>query len=336
MKFLLPRLVVLCLALFAAGSAVALTSPTEHFGFAIGDDFHLATYTQTEAYFKKLAAESDRVKLVDLGATEEGRREYMVIVSSPANLAKLEHYREISQKLARADGLTDNDARALAAEGKAVVWIDGGLHATETVGTHQLIESVWTFVSRTDPATLRILDDCIILFTHANPDGQELISSWYMRRATPEKRVPDLAPRLYEKYIGHDNNRDFFMLNMKETTNMARQLFIEWLPQIVYNHHQSGPPGTIIAGPPYRDPFNYVYDPLLVTSLDAVGAAMHSRFMAEDKPGSTMRGGSAFSTWWNGGLRTTVYFHNQIGLLTEIVGSPTPMEIPLLPARQIP
>ena len=323
-------------ALFIAPFARALTSPKEHFGFTIGDDYHLATYTQTEAYFKKLAAESDRLKLVDIGPTEEGRRQYMVICTSPANLAKLDRYREIAQKLARAEGVTEEQARALSAEGKAVVWIDGGQHATETLGAAQLTETLWTFASRTDAETLRILDQVIILFTHANPDGQELISSWYMRRPDPATRIVDREPRLYQKYIGHDNNRDFMMTNMKESQNMARQLYLEWFPQIVYNHHQPGPTGTIVAGPPYRDPFNYVYDPLIVTQLDAVGAAMHSRWIAEGKPGSTMKRGSVFSTWWNGGLRTTAYFHNMIGLLTETVGSPTPMQIPLVPERQIP
>ncbi|MBI2813061.1 MAG: peptidase [Opitutae bacterium] len=323
-------------ALFLAPFAAALTSPQEHFGFAIGDDYHLATYTQTEAYFKKLAAESDRLKLVDIGPTEEGRRQYLVICTSPANLAKLDRYKEIAQKLARAEGVTEAQARALAAEGKAVVWIDGGLHATETLGAAQLTETLWRFASRADAETLRILDHVIILFTHANPDGQELISSWYMRRPDPATRIVDREPRLYQKYAGHDNNRDFMLTNMKESQNMARQLYLEWFPQIVYNHHQPGPTGTIVAGPPYRDPFNYVFDPLLVAQLDSIGSAMHSRWLAEGKAGSTMKRGSVFSTWWNGGLRTTVYFHNMLGLLTETVGSPTPMEIPLVPERQIP
>ena len=113
------------------------------------------------------------------------------------------------------------------------------------------------------------------------------------------------------------------MLNLKETQNIGRQLFIEWIPQIMYNHHQSGPAGSIVAGAPYRDPFNYVFDPLIITGLDAVGAAMQNRLNAEGKPGYTSKAGSVFSTWYNGGLRTTTYFHNMIGLLTEIVGSPT-------------
>ena len=187
------------------------------------------------------------------------------------------------------------------------MWIDGGLHATETVGAHQLIETIWQFVSRKDPETLRILDEAIILFVHANPDGQELVSNWYMRNADTLKRSYNNLPKLYQKYIGHDNNRDFYMMNMSETKNMSRQQYIEWMPQILYNHHQSGPAGSVVAGPPYRDPFNYVFDPLLVTGIDGVGAAMINRLNTEGKPGYTQRAGSVFSTWWNGGLRTIAF-----------------------------
>jgi hypothetical protein len=310
-------------------------TPQEHFGFTIGDDYQLANYTQTEAYLKKLAAASDRTKLVDIGLTEEGRHQFMLIVSSPNNIKNLTRYQEISQKLARAEDLTDQQASVLATEGKAIVWIDGGLHANEVVGIHQLIETMYQLVTRKDPETVRILNEAIILFVHANPDGQELVSNWYMKDSDVKKRKTNI-PRLYEKYIGHDNNRDFFMMNMKETQNISKQQYIEWMPQIIYNHHQTGPAGSVLAGPPYRDPFNYVFDPLLVTSIDAVGAAMNNRLNLEGKPGYTQRAGSSYSTWWNGGLRTTAYFHNMVGLLTEIIGGPTPAAIPLVPSRLVP
>ena len=329
-------IVLIVLTIHSFFSYAQIPTPKEHFGFNIGDDYQLATYTQTEAYFKKLAASCDRTKLVSMGLTEEGRNQFMLIVTSPDNLKKLDRYKEIAQKLAHAEDLTEEQARALAAEGKAVVWIDGGLHATEVVGAHQLIETAYQLCTRKDAETMRILDNTIILMVHANPDGQELVSNWYMRNANPQKRSTDGLPRLYEKYAGHDNNRDFFMSNLKETQNMNRQLYIEWLPQIMYNHHQTGPAGSVVAGPPYRDPFNYVFDPLAVTSLDAVGAAMINRLNAEGKPGYTQRAGSVYSTWYNGGLRTTTYFHNMIGLLTEIIGSPTPFDIPLVPQRLLP
>ncbi|RZK65394.1 MAG: peptidase, partial [Pedobacter sp.] len=252
-KFYFKKFCFAFLILSSSAMAQDVPTPKSHFGFTIGDDYQLANYTQTEAYFKKLAETSKRVKLVDIGKTEEGRSQYMLIVSSPANLEKLARYKEISQQLAHAE-LSPTQAKALSQEGKAVVWIDGGLHANETVGAHQLIQTAYEFASKTDPETMKILDNVIILFTHANPDGQELVANWYMREKDPKKRVLSGWPTLYEKYAGHDNNRDFFMLNLKETQNMGRQLFVEWIPQIMYNHHQAGPAGTVVAGPPYRDP----------------------------------------------------------------------------------
>ena len=338
----LPLLILMTLSFLVKAQEITtpnspdIPTPKSHFGFSIGDDYQLATYTQTEAYFKKIAAASDRARYTVIGKTEEGRDQLMLIVSSPDNLKKLDHYKSISQQLAHAEGLTDEQAHALAAEGKAIVWIDGGLHSTEVVATQELIEIAYQLISRNDPETRRILDNVIILLTHANPDGMELVSDWYMRNPKPEARSLEQVPRLYEKYAGHDNNRDFYMLNLRETQNICRQLFVEWLPQIMYNHHQAGPAGSILAGPPYRDPFNYVFDPLVITSLDAVGAAMNNRLNAEGKPGYTQRAGSSYSTWYNGGLRTTTYFHNMIGLLTEIIGGPNPTEVPLVPQRLIP
>ncbi len=314
----------------------SIPSPKSHFGFSIGDNYKLATFTQTEAYLKKVAAVSKRMKLQVIGQTEEGRNHYMAIVSDPANIKNLEFYKSIAQRMARAEGVSESEAAILAKTGKAVVWIDGGLHATETVGIHQWIETLYQLNTRNDEETKRILKNTVILFVHANPDGQELVSNWYMRNADTLKRSYANLPRLYQKYIGHDNNRDFYMMNMSESKNMSRQQYIEWMPQILYNHHQTGPPGTVVAGPPYRDPFNYVYDPLLITGIDALGAAMSSRLNVEGKPGYTMKGGSVYSTWWNGGLRTTAYYHNIIGILTEIIGSPTPIRIPLVPQRLIP
>src|SRR5687767_11852473 len=225
-------------------TAAPITTPQQQFGASIGDDYFLATYTQLEAYWKKLDRESDRMQLVDIGRTEEGRTQWMALISAPENLARLDKYRDISKRLALADGLTDEQARALAAEGKAVVWIDGGLHANEVLGAQQLIETVYQLVSRSDPETLRFLRDVIVLAVHANPDGHELVASWYMREQDPARRTLSGVPRPYQKYVGHDNNRDFYLASQAETINMSRVLYQEWFPQIVYNHHQSGPAGT--------------------------------------------------------------------------------------------
>src|SRR5215470_16704761 len=323
-------------ATLAAQSAPRITTPNEALGFNLGDDYMVANYTQLEAYWKKLATESPRMKLESIGKTEEGRDQWMATISSPDNIKNLARYKEIARKLALAEGVSEDEARRLAKEGKAVVWIDGGLHASETVGSQQLMEWVYQLVSRNDEETLRFLNDVIILCVQANPDGQELVANWYMREKDPLKRSMNGLPRLYAKYIGHDDNRDFYMSNMKETTNMNRQLFIEWFPQIMYNHHQTGPAGAVVFIPPFRDPFNYNFDPLVPLGIEMVGTAMHSRLVAEDKGGSAMRSGANYSTWWNGGLRTVTYFHNMIGILTEIIGNPTPMTIPVVPDKQLP
>ncbi len=319
----------------AAQTATAITSPKQHFGFNIGDDYHLATYDQVQAYWQKLDKESPRMQVVEIGKTEEGRPHLAVIITAPENFKNLDRYKQISQQLHRARGIDEKQARALAKEGKAVVWIDGGLHATEVVGPHQLVETVYQLTSRTDEETTRILRDVIVLAVHANPDGMQMVSKCYMQNPVPAERRT-CSPRLYEKYAGHDNNRDFYMSNVKETQNMNRFMYWEWLPQIMYNHHQSGPAGTVLFSPPFRDPFNYNFDPMIVTGLDMVGAAMHHRFLQEGKPGFTMRTGASYSTWWNGGLRTTAYFQNIIGLLTEIIGNPTPSQIPAMPNTILP
>src|SRR6476660_4035795 len=155
--------------LFAAASAAAqaITTPKQHFGFNIGDDYQLATYTQLVDYWHKLDKESDRMRVVEIGKTAEGRPQLMAIITSPENFKKLDRYKDISKKLALAEGLTDDQARALAREGKGVVWIDGGLHATEVLGAHQLIETVYQLVSRTDAETQRFLNDLVILAVHA-------------------------------------------------------------------------------------------------------------------------------------------------------------------------
>lgn len=327
-------LVILLISLTLGVFAQNVPTPKSHFGFDIGDDYKLANFSQTEAYFKKVADASDRVQMVEIGKTEYGRSQPMMIVTAPANFAKLEQYREISQTLAHAE-ITKEEAQKLSLEGKPVIWIDGGLHANEVVGPHQLIETLYQLASRDDAETLKILDDVIILLVHANPDGMEIMSDWYMRKDDPTKRDQNI-PILYQKYVGHDNNRDFYMNNMSEAANMSLQQYVEWIPQIIYNHHQTAPAGAVVAGPPYRDPFNHVFDPLIITSLDAVGAAMINRMHQEDKPGYTRLDGSVFSTWWNGGLRTTPYYHNIVGILTEIIGNPTPYTVPLVPDRLIP
>ena len=266
------------------GTASAqLTTPEEQFGYRIGTDYQLVNYRGLTDYWHLLAEQSGRMTLESIGRTSEGREQWMATITSPANRPNLERYKEIAARLARSEGVTEEEARALAGEGKAVVWIDGGLHATEVLGIQQLMELVWQMVSRDDPETMRFLDEVILLAVHANPDGHALVANWYMRNDDPLERSSGNVPVLYNKYAGHDNNRDFFMASLAESENMNRVMYREWFPQIVYNHHQTGPAGTVMFAPPFRDPPNHNLDPIILTSLDQVGSAMHQRFVVEGK-----------------------------------------------------
>lgn len=188
--------------------AARVTSPRMALGFDLGDDYQLANYTQLSAYWHKLDQESDRLWVVEYGKTSEGRPMLMGIITSPANHRNLAKYKDISRRLALAEGLTDDQARRLASEGKAVVWIDAGLHATETANAQALTEMVYQMVSRNDAETLRMLNDVIVLAAFSNPDGLELVANWYMREKDPAKRSMSALPVLYQKYIGHDHREE--------------------------------------------------------------------------------------------------------------------------------
>ncbi len=316
-----------------APAAPAVTSPKMQFGNNIGDDYFLPNYTQTAGYIAKLAKESDRIKIEIIGKTVEGRDMELYVVSAPENLAKLDRYKEISSTLARAEGLTDDQAHALAAEGKGRR-LDRRGDPLDRSARHRPDDG--NHLADGQPhgsGNAALLKDTIVLFAHCNPDGQEMVANWYMRRKDPKTRVKEVLPEFDKKWIGQESNRDFFMMNMPESTGLNKALYLEWLPQITYNHHGAAYPGAVVAAPPFRDPFNYVYDPAVVTGLDAVAAAMNNRWVLKGMPGATQRTGIPYSTWWNGGIRNTGYFHNMIGLLTEIMGHPTPVEKVLVPYR---
>jgi hypothetical protein len=320
---------VAALSVYVDAQGPRLPAPIDEWKHNVGDDYFLVNYKQLTDYWAKLAKASNRLHVVEIGKTAEGRPMLMAVITSPANYAKIDRYKDIARRLALAEGVSDADARALAKEGKAVVWIDGGLHATETLGAQQLVEHVWQMVSRTDEETLRFLDDVIQICVLVNPDGMDLVSNWYMQHNNMN------VPVLYNHYAGHDDNRDFYMAALPESEHIDRIMYREWFPQIMYNHHQTGPAGTVMFAPPFRDPYNYYQHPYAIAGIDVVGAMMMERFLMEGKPGVTQRRGAPYSTWFNGGIRTTAHFHNIIGILTETIGNPTPASIPFVASKQL-
>ena len=306
------------LALFlCAGLSFAQSIPTPEsvLGHKPGDDFYLANYTESRDYFRKLASSSNRIKLITVGKTTRGLDWEIAIISSPANLAKLDHYKEISQKLARGRGLDDTAARALAREGKAVVHIDGGLHSTEVAGAQQSIALAYKLVSaQGDPDVDAILDNVILmLWPTLNPDGQNEVVSWYRRNlGTPYETAP--LPDLYQEYVGHDNNRDGYMNNMLESRDVTRTE-LEWDPVIFYCHHQTAPFPTRIFIPPFTEPISSNIHPLMARWLNVMGIDMAAYLDEHGMPGAVHRVG--FDNWYPGFLDFTHIFRNSISFFTE-------------------
>jgi hypothetical protein len=301
----------------AALAAAAVPHPREHFGFMPGDDHKLAGYQQIAGWFRTLEKESGRVRLAEFGRTSLGKPMYVAFLSDAANLRALDRYRGISRRLALGEA-SPEEARRLAAEGKAIVWIDSGLHATEVAPAQHAPLLAWRVATEESEEMQRIRRNVILVQVPViNPDGLDMVVEWYRKNTGTEHELAPL-PWLYQKYAGHDNNRDYFMLNLEETRHVRRLLFREWFPQIVYNQHQTAPFPARIFIPPYAEPLNPNIPAAVMEGINQIGAAMRERFAREDKPGAISYTG--FDAWWNGGLRSVPAFHNMHGILTETAG----------------
>ncbi len=295
-------------------NAQQIPHPRDVLGFTPGDDYRIADFPQLQAYFDTLAATSPRVRLSSAGKTRGGNDILVAVITSEENHARLERYQTIARQLARARGVTDEAARALAAEGRAIVWIDAGLHAAEMAHAQHAMLLAHHMATDESSETRQIRDEVVlVLLPCVNPDGLDLVADWYRRTVhTPHQDSP--MPWLFNEYSGYENNRDFFMQTQEETKILSRLLYEEWLPQVMYNHHQGFYPTRIFV-PPFPDPFNPNIDPGVIRGIELVGAVMQHRFEREGKDGVISRYG--FSSWYNGSARTTTYFHNMVGILTE-------------------
>jgi hypothetical protein len=321
---------VACALLFtvAVPAQRRLPAPASIFGFEPGADNKLATYDQVVEYFKKVDAASDNVKLVEAGTSTQGRTYYFALVSSKKNLDRLDRYREIARKLAHPEGLSDRDARKLAHEGRAFVHIDGGLHSTEFAGpqhTPLLLDELLTRLERKDDDVEAMLDEVILmLWPTINPDGHQMTAEWHMQRAgTPDASEP--MPALYQEFVGHDNNRDGYMLNMIESRVMEHT-WRQWEPNIIYVHHQSAPFPTRIWLPPFAEPIA-LHTPYLVSrELNMIGMAIARRLESEGKVGATHMG-SGYDAWYPGYVDYAPAFKNIPAFWTETQGrGPAPQE----------
>ncbi len=323
MRNLLGRsfLAILALLVIAMPSLGQQGIPTTEsiLGKAVGSDFYLASYDESLQYFQALDAASDKLELIKIGQTSMGLDWYIAIISSPENLANLDRYREIAMRLAHPEGLTDSEARQLAVEGKAIAHVDGGLHSTEVAGHQHTPLLAYTLLTGDDnPEIQAILDNVItMLWFSLNPDGQNMISEWYNSNlGTPFEM--SRTPELYQKYIGHDNNRDGYMINQIESRVVTR-VVRDWEPQLLYNHHQTSPFPTRIWIPPFAEPISPHVHPLMWRTVNLMGMSMAQALEERNQPGA-MHMGTGFDDWYPGFLDHAHSFHNVASFLTETAG----------------
>ena len=321
-QFLLTISVAFCYTVLLSGQSTQVPSPEEVFGFRVGADYKLADYDQMLAYYDQLANSSERVKMIEIGKSVMGRPIKMMFISTKENLAQLDRWKEISTALARAK-ITREEAEAMVKEGKTIVWFDAGMHASERAHAQMANELAYKIATEETDEMRRIRENVVTLLVPCiNPDGVDIVVDWYRKNlGTPFET--SRTPILYQKYVGHDNNRDWFMNNMPETKAANHILYHEWYPQIIHNHHQTSPSWARIFLPPFRSPVNPRIHPGVTTGVNLVGTAMANRFAMKKMPG--VISGTNFSMFWNGGMRTAPYYHNMIGILTEVAhATPTP------------
>src|ERR1043165_9003503 len=294
----------------------SIPSPKSVLGFTPGDDRTIAGWSQITDYFERLDRASDRVLVQTLGQSTLKRPMIVAFISARENILALAKYKEIQQQLADPRKITENlQHDRLLANGKVVVAISCSIHSTEIVASQMSMQLAYELATAQDADTREILQNTILLLIPSpNPDAIDIVATLYRKTlGTPyEGREP---PELYHHYAGHDDNRDWFMLNLKETQLITRLLWHDWFPQIVYDVHQQGVTGSRLFIPPFYDPANPNISPLLLRQVGLIGHRVAADLQAAGFKGVLTN--ALYDTWWHGGFRTAPYFHNSIGILSE-------------------
>jgi len=305
-------------------SKIVVPTPRDVIGFTPGDDRKLASWSQIVDYFKHLEHASNRVRFQELGKTTLGRPFVLATISSPANLARLERFKEIQHKLADPRTINSNDSEAekLIAEGRTIVMITCGIHSTEVGGNLVSMNIAYKLASDDSPETQEILDRCIILLVPSlNPDGVDIVKNWYDKTlGTPAEGTS--PPELYHHYTGHDNNRDWYAFTQVETQLTIDKVQNVWHPQIVHDIHQQGDTGSRFFLPPYVEPWEPNVPPIIQAGVNFMGSSMAWELTAEGKAGVVTNG--VYDAW------SYQHYHAGIRILSETasVRIATPINVP--------
>ena len=307
------------LSVFIFNSAIAraeIPSPRSVLGFTPGDDRTIADWKQISNYFAQLDRASDRVQVQTLGETTLKRPFIVAFISSPENIRNLPKLKEIQRKLADPRLIqTEAERERLLRDGKAVVVISCSIHSTEIVASQMSMQLAYELATADDAETREMLQNTILLLIPSpNPDGIDIVANWYRKTLGTAYEGSD-PPELYHHYAGHDDNRDWFMMNLQETKLATRLFWKEWFPQIVYDIHQQGTDGSRFFIPPFYDPPNPNIAPLLLRQVGLLGHKIAADLQAANIKGVITN--AVYDTWWHGGFRTAPYYHNSIGILSE-------------------
>lgn len=304
------------IALLSLAIAAQVPSPRSVLGFNPTDDKTIADWKQINDYFAKLDKASNKVAVKEIGRSTNGNPLIVAFISSPDNIKNLEKYRQISAKLA--DPRTVKDEKELAdliKNGKTIVSISCSIHSTEIVASQMSMNLAYELATANDSETKEILDNTILLLIpSSNPDGIDIVANWY-RKTLGSKSEGTSPPELYHHYAGHDDNRDWFMLNLVETQAITKFFWQQWFPQFVYDVHQQGQNNSRFIIPPFFDPINPRISPSILREVGLIGYKMAADLQAKNIAGVATN--STYDTWWHGGFRSAPYYHNSIGILSE-------------------
>ena len=308
---------IFALLIFLGGGTVAaqVASPAEHLGRPVGTDFQLADWQQVSSYYQKLDAQSPCVVVESAGKTTEGRDFLVAVISSAENLANLPQLKRHATTIADPRGKTAGEKDQAIREGKVFLMITPTMHSTEVAGTEMAMEFAHQLAtSEAEPFVSARRNAVIIMPLTLNPDGLDKVVAWYRKTVSSPQESASLT-ELYQKYAGHDNNRDWFMMSLAETRIQSKLMYDVWKPQILWDVHQQGQTGERFFTPPYRDPLNPNIDPAIVAATSLVGTRAVLDLTSEGLGGVAT--GSTYDMWWHGGNRSTPARHNMISILTE-------------------
>ncbi|HLW77007.1 MAG TPA: M14 metallopeptidase family protein, partial [Bryobacteraceae bacterium] len=297
----------------ACGVQAAVPTPKSYFGHEIGVDRELLDWDRVVSYFRALERASDQIRFEELGKTVEGRPFIAATIAEAETLRHLDRYRNIQRRLADPRITPEADAEKLIAQGKTVVLLTCSIHSTEVASTHTAVEFAYRLLTEDKPRFRAILHNTILLLVPSlNPDGVDIVTRWY-RRTLGTAYEGTSPPELYHHYVGHDNNRDWYMFTQPETQLTVSKLHNAWHPQIVYDVHQQSPYASRIFMPPWLDPIEPNVDAILAQEMNMIGAAMASDLTAAGKKGVAIH--AAYDFW--SPARHYQAFHGGLRILTE-------------------